>query len=137
MDLPPEIAKEASFRGNEYGWPIPAFPDALIKARSLGFACLGGQFQFRFPDGTYEMYWLSANSSDRRDGESWSEYANRSCTEVMEKFSQLVPKADFVKEAARWHLDGGALEKLVFVAYFESELTFAEISATHNRQGER
>ncbi len=131
--LPSEIAKGASLRGNEYGWPISAFPEALAKARSLGFACLGGQFQFRSPDSTREMYWLSANSTDRRDHESWLDLSNRSCSEVISKFEDLVSKTDFVKEAANWKLDASATETLVFVAYFESESTFAEISATRLR----
>jgi hypothetical protein len=127
--LPSEIAKEASLRGNEYAWPISAFPDALAKARSLGFACLAGQFQFRAPDGVCEMYWLSANSTDRHDHEPSSDFSSRSCTEVMNKFEEIVSSTDFVKEAANWKLDAGAVGTLVFVAYFESESTFAEISA--------
>ncbi|MGD0759078.1 MAG: hypothetical protein ABR921_09245 [Candidatus Sulfotelmatobacter sp.] len=131
--LPPAIAKGASLRGNEYGWPISAFPEALAKARSLGFACIGGQFQFRLPDSICEMYWLSADPAGRRDDEPWSDFSNRSCSEVMSKFEDLVSKTDFVREAANWKLDARDAETLVFVAYFESESTFAEISATRHR----
>jgi hypothetical protein len=128
--LPPSIAKGASLRGNEYGWPISAFPEALAEARSLGFACIGGQFQFRLPDSICEMYWLSADPTSRRDDEPWSDFSNRSCLEVMSKFEELFSRTDFVKEAANWKLDASAVETLVFVAYFESESTLAEISAT-------
>lgn len=38
--LLPDIARGASLRGNEYGWQIPAFPEALATASSLGFACV-------------------------------------------------------------------------------------------------
>lgn len=66
--LPTEIALGATARGNEYGWTLDAFPQALLKAQALGYACLGGQFQFRLDDGTYEVYWLNADSDDRRQG---------------------------------------------------------------------
>jgi len=127
--LPAEIAKEASLQSNEYGWPISAFPEALNKAKLMGFACVGGQFQFRLPTGTFEMYWLSADPSERRDGELWSEFSTRSCEEVLAKFEDLVSKTDFVQEASNRRLDLRALDALVFVAYFESESTFAEISS--------
>jgi hypothetical protein len=123
--LPIEIVKQASLRGNEYGWPISAFPQALTQARSMGIACIGGQFQFRLPESTCEMYWLNADASDRLPDEAWSDYSNRSCSELLSKFEELVYKTDFVKEAAGWKLHANALETLVFVAYFESESTFA------------
>jgi hypothetical protein len=125
--LPPQLTEGASLRVNEYGWPISAFPEALAKARSLGFACFGGQFQFRLPDSTCEMHSLKADPTDRRDHEPWSDFSNRSCSEVMSKFEDIISKTDFVKEAANWKLDARTVETLVFVAYFESEKTSAEI----------
>jgi len=128
--LPPDVARRASLRGNEYGWPISVFPEALIAAKSHGLACLGGQFQFRLSESIYEMYWLNADSTDRSDGETWGDYSERSCTEVLEKFNEVVSKADFAKEAARWRLNTSAIGSLVFVAYFETEASLAELSAT-------
>ena len=64
--LPPDISQGASLRGNEYGWSISSFPNALANAEAHGYACLGGQFQFRLDDGgTCEMYWLDADSKER------------------------------------------------------------------------
>ena len=126
--LPAEIAKGASLRGNEYGWAIPAFPEALAKAKSMGFACLGGQFQFRLPDAICEMYWLSPDATDQRDGEPWANFSIRSCEEVLSKFQDLVSKTNFAEEAANWNLNANSLETLVFVAYFESEATHAELA---------
>jgi hypothetical protein len=131
--LSAEISEGASLRGNEYGWPISAFPEALAKARSLGFACLGGQFQFRSADSVREMYWLNADPAERSDHEPWSDFSNRSCSEVMSKFEDIVSKTDFVKEAANCEFDASAVETLVFVAYFESESTFAQISTKRLR----
>jgi hypothetical protein len=59
--LPVEIVESASINGNEYGWPLHAFPSAALRAKSLGCACVGGQFQFRTPVGVCEMYWLEAD----------------------------------------------------------------------------
>lgn len=126
--LPPEITQGATARGNEYGWSLDAFPQALLKAQGLGYACLGGQFQFRLDDGTYEMYWLSADSNDRRRDESWIEYGRRSCEEVLGRFKATVERADFPKEASSWPSLATAMAQglnianhLVFVAYFVTE----------------
>ena len=64
--LPPDITQGATLRGNEYGWIVSTFPSAVAKAEVRGYACLGGQFQFRLEDGsTCEMYWLEADSAER------------------------------------------------------------------------
>ena len=68
-DLPSAITLGATLRGNEYGWALDEFPGALTKAETLGYACLGGQFEFRLDDGTCELYWLNADSKDRLPGE--------------------------------------------------------------------
>jgi hypothetical protein len=126
--LPPEIAQGATARGNEYGWTLDAFPQALLKAQVLGYAYLGGQFQFRLEDGTYEMHWLNADSDERRQGESWTEYGHRSCDEVLGHFKATVATANFPKEASGWPTLATALAEglkienhVVFVAYFVTE----------------
>ena len=99
--LPQDIAQGATLRGNEYGWRVSFFPDALARAVARGYVCLGGQFQFRLDDGaTCEMYWLAADSGGRADGECWTDYSRRSCSEVLQKFRHLVSSTDFDKEAA-------------------------------------
>ena len=55
--LPTELTEGASVRGDEYGWQLARFRATLATAERMGLACLGGQFQFRFDDSTYEMYW--------------------------------------------------------------------------------
>ena len=56
-ELPSDVVEGATLRGNEYGWSISSFPDALSRAEKKGYGCLGGQFQFRLDDGsTCEMY---------------------------------------------------------------------------------
>lgn len=129
MTLPTDIIKGASLRGKEYGWTIFSFPEALKSAAAHGYACLGGQFQFRMADGgTCEMYWLGADSSDRYDGETWTEYSHRSCAEVLANFRKQIEQADFTKEARNWNLSINTERDLVFVAYFVRENDVAENS---------
>jgi len=121
--LPPDIKQGASLRGNEYGWSVLSFPDALAKAEAYGYACLGGQFQFRLDDGTTcEMYWLDADSKEREHEESWLDYCHRSCSEVLNRFHSVVSATDFTKEALIWpSVQIDPTKSLVFVAYFVTE----------------
>ena len=120
----------ATLRGNEYGWSVASFPVALERAEAHGYACLGGQFQFRLEDGsTCEMYWLSADSTKRLPGESWPDYSRRSCSEVKGNFKQLISQTDFRKEALGWNLLSAFTGSLVFVAYFMTEPDLAELEA--------
>lgn len=93
--LPAELVQDASLCGEEYGWEVARFPAALTVAERCGRACLGGQFQFRFDEGIYEMYWLSADPAERLAGEQWEEYVHRSCTEVAREFDHVVGTTDF------------------------------------------
>jgi hypothetical protein len=123
--LPPELAAGASISGNEYAWPTDLFPDVACRAEALGFACLGGQFQFRAPAGICEMYWHSADSTDRQPGEAWHAYCERSRIEVLGRFKQIMAGTDFLREARQWQqlealMEQGfdVLSTLVFCADF-------------------
>jgi hypothetical protein len=98
-------------------------------AETKGYACLGGQFQFRLDDcGTCEMYWLAADSEKRTNGESWFAYSHRSCLEVLKRFQQLASSTDFGNEASNWpSVQIDPTECLVFVAYFVTEDELAEL----------
>ncbi len=101
--LPPELASGSVFEDGEYAWRVADFPSVLAKAATLGYACLGGQFQFRFGDGAiHEFYWLAADSMDRQQGESWEQYARRSCNEVGRKYSALAGDSDFSAAARKF-----------------------------------
>ena len=125
--LPPDISQGAMLRGNKYGWSVSSFPDALARAEAHGYACLGGQFQFRLDEATCEMYWLEANSKERVQGESRVEYCHRSCSEVLSGFQRLVSATDFMKEASSsWpSVQIDPTKSLVFVAYFATESDLA------------
>jgi len=128
--LPAELEQNASVRDGEFGWEIARFPAALTTAEHLGLACLGGQFQFRFDDAIYEMYWLRADPAERFLDEPWDGYVRRSCAEVAEGFSRLVGTTDFaaIVQELPSDLRGRVMRAgfdfrraLVFVAYFVSE----------------
>jgi hypothetical protein len=127
--LPPEISQGATLRSNEYGWSVSSFPDALATAEALGFACLGGQFQFRLDGGaTCEMYWLNADSNERVHGESWADNCRRSCSEVQNGFQRLVSSTDFSKEVSKWLFQFDSTKSPVFVAYFVTETHLADLA---------
>jgi hypothetical protein len=122
---------------NEVGWRIEDFPRVLQIARESQLACLGGQFQFRFLDGTCEMYWLDANSSERRAGEPWHVYVQRSNDEVTGAFADLCSRANFDDEIASWEFVRNKREEgmdpmqyLWFVAYFVTELEYRELGSS-------
>jgi hypothetical protein len=101
--LPAEILALGSCRGNEWAWPVEHVPAAIAAARGLGLATLGGQIQFRCPEGTCELYWLSADSSPRLAGEPWADYVTRSADEVLAGFHRLPANvAALDPEIRRW-----------------------------------
>jgi hypothetical protein len=128
--LPPDVLQGATLRGNEWGWSVSSFPEALARAKTHGYGCLGGQFQFRLDHGTCEMYWLAANSRERAEGEQWSDYSQRSCYEVLTKFQRLLSVTDFTKEASDWPIQIGAAKSLVFVAYLVTDTELKALRQT-------
>jgi hypothetical protein len=126
--LPPAILAKATRRGNEYAWPFACVEEAIMGAQASALATLGGQAQFRIPEGTCEMYWLDADASDRRIGEPWPEFVTRSAQEVLTWFRERVVGADFLAEARQWPIlrekieDGvNVLDYLCFVLDFQAE----------------
>ena len=134
-DLPPELARGALQNRKEFAWPVDVFPGVVAAAPGLGYACLGGQFQFLLSGGKiFELYWLSADSQERKAGEPWSEFAARSCMEVAQGFMVLLQSAAFQDEAEKFkRLEAGTVDasrsKLVFCAYFVSETEWRELGA--------
>ena len=127
--LPNEITVGARRRGNEYGWTPETFPTALARAAEIGYACQGGQFQFRIEDSICEMYWLQTVWCEKYPVETWSEFVHRSCNTTLNDFRRLLDAADFQTEAASFEflrplLNSGwePMADLVFVAYFEPEV---------------
>ena len=128
--LPAPILAKATLCGKEYAWPLADVEQVIEAARSAGLATLGGQAQFRLPDGICEMYWREADASDRKPNESWSAFVCRSAGEVLARFKEKVANVDYLAEARRWPFLGKQLEQgvdvlayLCFVLYFQAEKT--------------
>jgi hypothetical protein len=127
--VPQSVIANADLCGNEYAWKPDDFPPALAEAARLGYQCVGGQFQFRFVDGTCEMYWLEASAPDRAHGEEWAKYVARCEASVRSKFDSLMASTNFLREAESWEFIRAKmvrertdpLQYLFFVAYFEDE----------------
>ena len=124
LKLPQSILNKAIKKGNEYGWKKEDVLEVIETARKLGLATIGGQVQYVLPQGTCELYWLSYDSSDRRRGERWSDYSDRSALECSEKFIKI-SALDIEKDLkASFHLEEALYEKVelsdhqVFILYF-------------------
>lgn len=127
--LPPEILQRATLRGNEYAWSLKDVPDVIAAARSCGLATLGGNIQFRIPEGTCDLYWLTVESSSRSEGEAWPTYVVRSAEEVLVQLERVQAHSDFTTEARNFEIlaakqaSGENLnEFLCLVLYFNTEL---------------
>ena len=87
-----------------------AFPDLLIHSRfvgmddhtlvSLGLISVGGQLQFRLPDGgTFECYWVDVDTYKSVDRAlPWTVRVNRTAQVALRDFEALQQRFDFVAE---------------------------------------
>jgi hypothetical protein len=130
----PRELREKAVRspGGEWGWKLEDIPEVVKQSRKRNFGILGGQIQFRLPDGTCELYDLNADPKDKSDVETWKEYSKRSCEEFVAFFNALTNKTDFEKlgieryEYLREKKDAGIniMDHMYFMVYPVSELTY-------------
>jgi hypothetical protein len=122
--LPEHIIKKAHITPtDEYSWKKEDFEEVIEAARSVGLASIGGSPQFKFSYGTYELYWINYDSQDRKPGEAWASYVDRSANEVLAAFRQLCSTTDFRAEAGDWKSirADDPIDYLWFVIYFMRE----------------
>lgn len=81
--LPQAVLNLADWRGGEAAWRRADLPRVAEAAVRLGFACIGGQVQFRLPEATAELYWQDFDPADRRASEDWAAYVDRSWKEAL------------------------------------------------------
>ena len=128
--LPESIRRKASVSPEgEHAWRQADVEEAIEAARDTGLGCLGGQVQFRPPDGICEAYWLKCDPAERQPEESWQEYVSRSADETLEAYRQLCRTTDFRAVAREWEVLRASMDRdgydpttgLWFVLYFVSE----------------
>ncbi|HEY3779273.1 MAG TPA: hypothetical protein VGL35_14575 [Rhizomicrobium sp.] len=103
LRLPHDLLQRASLRGNEYAWPIEDIPKVIEAARQANLASIGGQLQFRLPDGgTCECYWVEVDTyKSVPTSLPWQERVDQTATVALADFSRLLSKFDFVAEGRR------------------------------------
>lgn len=123
-------------RGNEYAWKKEDLIDVILSAKKNRLASIGGQVQFRFPDGCCELYWINFDSDDKSEDEPWDEYVARTADEVINKFERVNQEFNFIDEGYnsfqflkhKVDNDRVALEDyLCFVMYFNDENTYYKL----------
>jgi hypothetical protein len=101
--LPLDVLQRASLRGNEYAWPIEDISKVIEAARQANLASIGGQLQFRLPDGgTCECCWIEVDTYKSVPASlPWQERINQTAAVALADFSRLLSKFDFVAEGRR------------------------------------
>jgi hypothetical protein len=98
--LPSDILKRATRRGNEYAWRVHDIPDVIEAARLLNLISIGGQLQFRLPDGgTCECYWVGVDTfKSVEEALPWQERVNRTAEVALQDFQALQTRFNFIAE---------------------------------------
>ena len=124
--LPKEILQNAIVSGNAYGWKRTDFKNVIKKAVENDLGIIGGQVQFKFPDGTCELYWHKYDSTEKQNGENWTEYCERTKKECLNQFDNLLSDSELVKDGIEnfeflkenKNLNLNLTEYLIFILYF-------------------
>ncbi len=129
--LPAGLLQGSSLRGGEYAWPIEDIPKVIEAARLENLASVGGQLQFRIPDGgTCECYWIEIDPTAGLSPDlPWAERVSLTAERSLAAFQNLRSQFDFIEEGRKAfasHLDkyeaeGGDLNQVMcFVWYLEN-----------------
>lgn len=95
--LPSDLLARASLRGAEYAWRLDDIPLVIEAARSINLVSLGGQLQFRLPDGgTCECHWVEVDASLSEEKLPWGERVSRSAEVAAREFAALRRNTDFL-----------------------------------------
>jgi FAD/FMN-containing dehydrogenase len=130
--LPPDLLARATLRGNEYAWPVAAIPEVIEQAKGHNLVSVGGQLQFRFPDGaTCECYWIEVDTFKTvSPDQPWHERVDQTAAAALSSFQSLRSEHDFLAEGrkgfeaafAEYEAKGHDPESaMCFVWYIEAE----------------
>jgi hypothetical protein len=98
--LPQHLIERALMHGGELAWALDDIPAVIEAARDANLVSVGGQLQFRFPDGgTCECCWVEVDIyKSVSTSASWQERVDRAAAAAMAEFLQLSTKLDFLAE---------------------------------------
>jgi hypothetical protein len=101
--LPKELLERGSLRGNEYAWQVSDIPQVIEAARLAGLINVGGQLQFRIPDGgVCECYWVEVDTFKSVSADlPYQEKVSRSAEVALADLAGLASKFDFLEEGRR------------------------------------
>ena len=130
--LPVSLLEKASLRGNEYAWPVSEIPAVIEAARQRGLVNIGGQLQFRFPEGTCECYWIEVDTYKELGHEemTWPERVELSAAKGLSAFERISARQDLVDEGreafskafADFEASGGKpADAMCFVWYIKAQ----------------
>jgi hypothetical protein len=125
--LSKELLNKALLSGKEYGWKRGDVTNVIDYAYSIGLGIIGGQLQFKLPDGTCELYWRKFDPKERVTGEKWQDYCKRTRLECIELLNKLPDNKSLINEAVdnfeflkQKYNNGVNLEEyLIFILYFD------------------
>jgi len=131
LRLPKSLLDRAIRSGNEFGWRKTDFIEVVEAARKEKLAIIGGQIQYLLQEGTCELYWLSYDTTERLQNETWLDYCNRTASECLNKFRNLISQTDIKEEGItnfellRSKSESGVNidDYLIFILYFDDSET--------------
>ena len=139
-ELPSALLERASLRGNEYAWRIEDIPAVIDAAEAANLVSVGGQLQFRLPDGaTCECYWVEVDALRNLPDElGWSDRVHATASAARQQFDELKQRDDFVGEGrgsftylSDFETNGGSIaDAMCFVWYVDSEETYSNSTMT-------
>jgi len=139
--LPSEIVDRASLRGNEYAWPVDDIPAVIDATEAANLVSVGGQLQFRLPDGsTCECYWVDVDAlSELPEDLSWQERVRLAASTARRQFDDVRQRYDFANEGrdafgkilSDFEAKGGSIrDAMCFVWYVDSEESYSNSTMT-------
>jgi hypothetical protein len=98
--LPPSLLQRAILRGNEYAWLLDDIPGVIEAVREADLVSVGGQLQFRFPEGgTCECYWVEVDTYQTVPiNLPWAERVTRTAEAALADLRELQTRWDFLAE---------------------------------------
>lgn len=102
--LPDDLLGRASLSGNEYAWRIEDVPAVIEAARRAGLLSVGGQLQFRPPEGgVCDCYWVEVSTHEKAPPSlPWVERVEKAAAAAAAGFRSLARRFDLVAVGREW-----------------------------------